>query len=261
MYKRQILSDPKVGVPTPMLIQWPDKYYHTSGDVPENISAELLSKIGVIAATYAYLCAAGDEEDVASFVKLTGQGLRKTAIERIGNFYESGASSWITPQFYARKLLRSAVQALRSAEWLCPHSRLVASTVRLEQKTVRQCIQRELKNLLSYRRLRPHPGREEHHRIKFGDLVVRRLMPGPVDVRAILQQTTSQTRKRYLKYSQKRKNSSLMEMLALFAANGKRSIAEISRLVAVEVGDTDPELIRSYFNLLEEANIVEIRRR
>ena len=37
-----ILSDPLVGIPCPMLGQWPDLYYHTSGDTPEQVDPQML---------------------------------------------------------------------------------------------------------------------------------------------------------------------------------------------------------------------------
>ncbi len=59
-----ILSDPTIGIPAPMLGQWPDMYYHTSGDTPEVISTHILSKSGTLAATYAYTLATLSEKDL-----------------------------------------------------------------------------------------------------------------------------------------------------------------------------------------------------
>ncbi|HIQ06197.1 MAG TPA: DUF4910 domain-containing protein, partial [Anaerolineae bacterium] len=49
-----ILSDPTVGVPTPMLIQWPDRFYHTSADTVDKTDPTSLYASGVVAATYVY---------------------------------------------------------------------------------------------------------------------------------------------------------------------------------------------------------------
>ncbi len=58
-----VLSDPSVGVPTPMLIQWPDRFYHTSADTPDRTDPNSLRRTGALAAAYAYwLAAAGDAE-------------------------------------------------------------------------------------------------------------------------------------------------------------------------------------------------------
>jgi hypothetical protein len=59
-----ILSDPSIGIPTPMLGQWPDMYYHTSGDTPEVISTYLLSKSATLAAAYVYTLANLSEKDL-----------------------------------------------------------------------------------------------------------------------------------------------------------------------------------------------------
>ncbi len=59
-----ILSDPSIGIPTPMLGQWPDMYYHTSGDTPEVISTNILSKSASIAAAYVYALANLTDKDL-----------------------------------------------------------------------------------------------------------------------------------------------------------------------------------------------------
>ena len=38
-----------------MLIHWPDKFYHTSADTPDQVSADSLGRSGALAATYAVL--------------------------------------------------------------------------------------------------------------------------------------------------------------------------------------------------------------
>lgn len=58
-----ILSDPTVGVGCPMLIQWPDKFYHTSFDTLDKVDPDMLYRVGVMTATYAYFAAsAGPKE-------------------------------------------------------------------------------------------------------------------------------------------------------------------------------------------------------
>lgn len=49
-----ILSDPTVGIPCTMLGQWPDKFYHTSGDTMERLSEDTLA---ASCATMAAFCA------------------------------------------------------------------------------------------------------------------------------------------------------------------------------------------------------------
>ena len=59
-----ILSDPTVGIPSPMLIHWPDRFYHTSEDTPDKVSPDSLARSGALAAIYAYwLASAGHEAE------------------------------------------------------------------------------------------------------------------------------------------------------------------------------------------------------
>lgn len=58
-----ILTDPSVGIPTPMLIQWPDRFYHTTADTLEKVSPRSLHHAATLAGTYAYwLAQAGQNE-------------------------------------------------------------------------------------------------------------------------------------------------------------------------------------------------------
>jgi hypothetical protein len=52
-----ILSDPSVGVPCPMLIQWPDRFYHTSADTIDKSDPDMMRRVGVMTAAYAYFLA------------------------------------------------------------------------------------------------------------------------------------------------------------------------------------------------------------
>ena len=60
-----ILSDPSVGIPTPMINDWPDKFYHTSADTPDKVSPAALARSGALAALYAYWLAAAGPADAA----------------------------------------------------------------------------------------------------------------------------------------------------------------------------------------------------
>lgn len=60
-----ILSDPTVGVPCPMFIQFPDRFYHTSADTLDKVDLDMLGRVGVMAATYLYFLASGGPREAA----------------------------------------------------------------------------------------------------------------------------------------------------------------------------------------------------
>lgn len=58
-----IFSDPSVGVPMPMIGQWPDRFYHTSADTPDRTSPRMLERVATLTAVYGYwLAQAGATE-------------------------------------------------------------------------------------------------------------------------------------------------------------------------------------------------------
>jgi TnpA family transposase len=79
-----------------------------------------------------------------------------------------------------------------------------------------------------------------------------------VDMGAVLMQLGSRRRDRYRRWAAREKKAHMIQMLALYWADGTRSLAEISRLVAAELGYTNPDFIEFYFDLLADAGIVEI---
>jgi hypothetical protein len=258
-----VLSDPTVGVPTPMLIQWPDRYYHTSGDRPENVSPELLGKIAVMAGSYAYLCALADESALCKIASLTGRGLRKDFIDQLAALGGSPAADWITPRYKARVLRAAGKQALRSIGRLAPESRKLSGAISREEAAVRDCIRREaavVAKSTGARAAGSGKGRMKLMR-ELDSIVVKRLVPGPVDPRGLMRQLTPARRARFLKRVTDQSGALMIGTMGLYWANGRRSIAEITRLVAAELGYTDPRFLKFYFGLLKGAGLVEYKSR
>ena len=253
-----IFSDPKVGVSTPMLEQWPDKYYHTSGDTPDKVSPDVMRRVSIAAASYAYTCALASEKDLIWIASLTGRGLRELVADHMGKFWVSEARNWITPEFKARFVSSVADQALRSVRKLGPEFKNLKAYLKSEDRALAQVVKREAALAASFgslvgRKRHPHPKGES-----YAGVVVKRLSPGPADSRALMTKLTSARKAQYLRWMRKEKQSSVMEVLALYWANGRRSLREVSNLVAAELGSTNPEFLKFYFDLLEEAGIVEV---
>ncbi|MGX6444575.1 DUF4910 domain-containing protein [Neobacillus sp. K501] len=62
-----IISDPTIGIPCPMLIQWPDKHYHTTADSTKNLDENMMKLVGTVTALYSYGLANGEESDWLSY--------------------------------------------------------------------------------------------------------------------------------------------------------------------------------------------------
>ncbi|MDR1330974.1 MAG: M28 family peptidase [Tannerella sp.] len=79
----EVFNDFGVGLPSLMLITWPDNYYHTSGDRPSILDPTQLRRATVIAASAAYLVAsAGENEALAIAADVAANAARRIALAR-----------------------------------------------------------------------------------------------------------------------------------------------------------------------------------
>src|SRR5207249_4974649 len=91
-----VLVDPAQGVPCPMMIQWPDRFYHSSYDTPDRCDPASLALAARSAATYAaFLAAAGPREGAWLLEAVRRGALRRSlaALEQSDPARASGAEA------------------------------------------------------------------------------------------------------------------------------------------------------------------------
>jgi hypothetical protein len=95
------------GVPCPMLIQWPDRFYHSSHDTPDKCDPRSLALAATSAATYAGFLAGAGEREIEWLTEAVGRGARRRALDALD---EEDAS-----RAFARERLRAlkAIASLR----------------------------------------------------------------------------------------------------------------------------------------------------
>ena len=106
-----IWLDPRVGVPCPMLIQWPDRYYHSSLDGPERCDPASLAHAARIGAVYAAFLAHADAPAVAWL----GSAIERTTLREM-----RGALDGDRPAAAVRAARLRGEQALASLSRLLP---------------------------------------------------------------------------------------------------------------------------------------------
>lgn len=72
-----VWADPAIGVPCPMLIQWPDRYYHSDLDTPDRCDPASLAHAARIASTYAAFVACAGADDVRALLGAVARGARR----------------------------------------------------------------------------------------------------------------------------------------------------------------------------------------
>jgi hypothetical protein len=276
-----VFSDPTVGVPMPMLIQWPDRFYHTSADTPERTDPQSLARAGTLAAAYAYwLATAGAAEAtwlgyemLARFKTRVVTGAQ-AAVTRSQDREEASdlAKAIINLDRRLAYLLDREQAAFQTLQRLAPVGCLVTDL----QAEAEGVVHRELAwarggldlraATLGYDQLPIIPARprSEHER-QAAKLVpdrqhAGRQARGPIPFQQHLSRLSAEDRQAWRQLMAERQNGAHRTtlVLALYWADGARSILEIADLVEMETGQRDVELLLTYFQLLDKLSLVAL---
>jgi hypothetical protein len=250
-----IFGDPSVGIGTPMLIQWPDRFYHTTGDTLDKVSASTLQRNTTLAASYLYAAGnAGPRETAwlaremnARFVARLSHELQSAVSAALGGAAPPSVS-------WERKVLfrkRQHALALTSLQRLDPQFDPAASQQYADSFADALWAQQRVV-LADW-----HSPQSAQLGVMDGGLIPQRRYRGPVSINAHLQRLPSEERQaaRLLVGG---RLSSLAADVALYWADGRRTLAEIVDLVDLELDLRAPDEILAYFKLLARLELVDL---
>jgi hypothetical protein len=266
-------SDPTVGVPMPMLIQWPDRFYHTSADTPDRTDPNSLARAGALTVAYAgWLATAGMEQTRwLGYQMVAAYKARITAVaqEAVSKALSTNDGLGLARQVEALDwrlgyLLERQKAALATLERLepgaCLREDLEAEVTRATQQELSWA--KDLVDLHAAGLGLPglpevpeeEPSAEEREALS---LVPRRQVRGPIPLRVELDRLEQVDRVAWQQLTEARKGAEhTLATLALYWADGQRSVLEIADLVEAEAGVRDVELLLAYFRLLEKLDWV-----
>ena len=269
-----IFSDPTVGVPMPMMNQWPDKFYHTSADTLDKVSAESLAKAGALAASAAYVMANAGEKvvtwlahemtakfqmrltnlvqtEIAAFLSMSqlkkypGQQIRE--LERKVEFsldrFEAAMSTLDRLWEYSSSTAADLIAGARKfADGELDRVRLAAAQLNIELDAEPRADEDEP----------PSPWEQ-----RAAEMIPLRLYRGPCDFMRLSSSLTPEDRNTFFGLMKSR-GMQLYRTAALaeYWADGIRTGLEIADLVELESGIRDPEVVVTYFQLLHKLGLV-----
>jgi aminopeptidase YwaD len=262
-----IFSDPSVGVPMPMLIQWPDRFYHTTADTLDRVSPETMTQSCLLAGTYAYWLATAGPQQVEWLAREMTARFRRRTIAHLQNVLTAQMtvddnpgpqgtslplrhqlSFWTERQQAAFESLRQLQADFNPRPW----SRAVSRFATSEWAAVEDLLQSKPNPQENADAIWPLEGDEQAHRVP------RRLVPGPIWERSLLRFHEPQLDEKL--YALQKANQELpriLPTLALYWADGQRTLAEIANLVMLETEVRAPEYITGYFEILAELGVIE----
>ena len=268
-----IFSDPTVGVPMPMLNQWPDKFYHTSADTLDKVSVESLHKAGTLASATVYLIAvAGRDEATWLAHEMAARfqaRLTHMVQDRITGLWSGSGptnsrDSLSTLERSVAYALDRHHEALRSLRRLWDGSDSLAES--LSSRATQFATQEVERARQGIGELAP--GQENESQQEQGGtadewdqraskIVPRRLYRGPSNFRHYISSLPPEDRESWSKLMRSRGMLAYtVSTLAEYWTDGRRSGFEIVDLVELEAGIRDPELIVTYFQLLHKVGLV-----
>lgn len=259
-----ILSDPTVGIPCPMLIQWPDKYYHTSEDTLDKVDPAMLYRVGCMTATYAYLLANAGlaeakwllSESRGRYLQRLNQLLSTSAAEQLQAANPPALlTSWERVQY---KLERKQAELASIKRFLDETEQeqfepLLQAEVTFLHEVTNSLWQRHLQEL----GLDALPGRTAPVNIGDYQLVPRRLFRGPLSMRGKLETLSPADRQTYEDLVAKHAEAARRAPdYLVYWADGQRTIAEIDHQVNMEIGISNPAFALGYFRFLEKLGLI-----
>jgi len=263
-----IFQDPAFGVPMPWLTEHPARFHHTSLDVIDDIDAESLRREGIFAATYLYFVANAGEAEVPWLARGTRE-LWEGRIEEVTRDYVAGLAELDSPEELDRAwqevqerieyLAERGKAAIRSAGRLSGQGK-AQEVIDEEVKRLEREKEEALRKLEEVIRLRteieggrvPTPALSPEAE-EGADLIPRRLLPGLLTLCTI----PAEERSEYDRVTRGENPMwSPVLIFGLFWADGRRDLREIQRLVELELGPTEVDLI-AYFRFLERLGFVE----
>ena len=278
-----ILSDPSIGIPCPMLNQWPDKFYHTSFDTIDKVDPEMLKRVALITATYAYFIADMGIEEALWLMSEAVLQHKKEVLSLIERFsleilHKAEISSdpaekmaeALTLLNKKEKYFRErGLTLIKSVEKVAGENLMFKKFEESLMEDLNESVSKSIglakKVLVNYALLRnislkPKTVQE----LSSLEREAKRMIPvrryrGPPDTRYWLSKLTETDRELSWKIRKEHTDDMVLSTLALYWADGERSLFEISELVNLETGRTNLEYLLTYFKLLEKMGLVEFQ--
>lgn|SRR5690554_1091807 len=252
-----VVSDPSIGVPCPMAIQWPDKHYHTSLDHPTNLDPGMLKRVGLMTGLYAWGLAAGKEEDWLDYLladvagrsqhmyqvlewaltqdMLQGQlqevldfhlDYEAKALEQLRNYAKLRCLGQVEDEIdWAQDYLAEAGQHLRN--WVCQRDGINGQSTSGPQLST-----------------------------DLAGKVFQRAYPGPLDLSAELAQLPRWRQEEWGRYAGESKVPGSYTTILMYWLDGVRPLGEVLELTKLETGAWYPEYALKYLELCEELGLV-----
>ncbi len=274
-----ILSDPSVGVGCPMLIQWPDKFYHTSLDTIDKVDPEMLKRVGIISGLYAYFCATAGVNEALwlaevmafSFKDWVNDYLKQQYAQAILQIKDQDYQKLAVQKYNITKHLNYLLNIKKTqfgsliklspdiAKKIADCNQEISNYVR-EQLDQADTMFEDLCEINGCQKdiLTMQPTEPDQWLIKAKNILPRRLSRGPLSLRGRINQLSPETRAEYKRLTKLHSSDFGKMTYLLYWMDGKRNLAEIIELIEHEIGNINYEIAVFIVNILKELQLIAL---
>ncbi|MHA1629071.1 hypothetical protein DRO91_02700 [Candidatus Heimdallarchaeota archaeon] len=285
-----ILGFPDIGIGTPMLIQWPDRFYHTGEDTIEKVSEEMLAIVGSLIGTYCYFIANAGYPEVLWLIQEVGSKARERIIQFAREYANSIVKKMTTEEKQEEKekqaymLIKNVekritfrkereILTLRSTKKLLSKEQMEKEEIKKllhnEEKLIIETankelarLKKELIGLFESLKLTPKEPNGEKESLSKED---RELIPvkqfrGPITGLHRLTIPYEELHN-YEKLIEEHKELTNTIDAAIFWINGKRTFSEICALVEAELGKVDEKFLFKILSFYEKHRLIKLKKK
>ena len=267
-----VWGDPSVGVTCPMIIQWPDRYYHTSEDTMDKVDPDMLKVSGVLAATYVYVAATANPAEAVFLAGEMVTSLAEEIEDALVHLWEKwhGILSDTSHAHGVSKVRRALTRRIdflceRRAENVRSLSRLAGDSTLLEKavqsalsaiESVREFVtEKHLQNLVAIAKCGssselPLSWQEPDSNLwkRAQGIVPRRRFKGPFSTMA--KESPPGYDEALKSFKERHKDIRVPSTLIEYWADGKRTLSDIADIIEGETGFYNLEALLDYYDIM-----------
>lgn len=255
-----ILGDPSVGLPCPMIIQWPDKYYHTSMDSVDYLDPAMLEKVALTAAVYLYSIASADGTGISALAEkiasqLSAELSRLLEDFRDGKFTEEETNARL--DFAEERKLLDLVSLQRIVP--ADDMELWADDLKRQLEWVEKLTNRARQEMVLFAQRLPQTANAATVAAEDTALMEQvfvRKHPGPIELRGFLRHLKPEEREHWHLQSSRYSNGHTLETFLQYWMDGHRTLAEVVELTALESGLRNLNYTKAYIELLIRLDLI-----
>ena len=241
--------DPAVGVPCPMLIQWPDRFYHSNLDTPDKVDPASLALAARSGATYAAFLASVGAEEIRWLLFMLARAARRRTLIALDR---------------ADAIDAVETERLRGLVSLASVERLVRGLPQNDSAVLalRQTLPLAIDELEGFHETEVLPALKRLAPMMVADALpptrtpVRLLMVLPSPIRHLIEgwrESALESREEWLALEQELGSTALD--VAWFACDGRRDLRAITRSLAAEGHSGDEAQLERWFTLTQQLGL------